>query len=145
VNIVSSTPKIIFVLFIRTLFCLSYIIHAPTLKNDPRLAYLPKSGRIFYCLCFRKYIKFMMYKFRAPLRQGDYISNGRCLILAANIYQYRNTYQWKRTEHKSPKKRREKITPELWDFSTGTASRHRFDVQNLEVSPGFLENLWIPV
>jgi len=44
INMVSSRSKIRFVLFIRTLFYLSYIINALTLKNDPRLASLPKNG-----------------------------------------------------------------------------------------------------
>jgi len=33
-----------------TLFYLSYIIHAPTLKNYPSLTSLPKSGRISVCV-----------------------------------------------------------------------------------------------
>ena len=44
INMVSSRSKIRFGLFFRTLFYLSYIINALTLKNDPRLASLPKNG-----------------------------------------------------------------------------------------------------
>jgi len=57
VNMALSTSHIILVVFIRTIFYLSYIIHASTLKNDPRLAALHKSGRIPYCQCFWKYME----------------------------------------------------------------------------------------
>jgi hypothetical protein len=46
-----STSKIRLVLFIRKLFFLSYIIHAPNFKNDLRFASLAKNGRIAYCQC----------------------------------------------------------------------------------------------
>ena len=67
----------------QALFYLSYVIHAPTLKNDTRLAPLLKSGRIPCCLCFRKYIKYMFYKSWTPRRRGAYISYGESLFLAA--------------------------------------------------------------
>jgi hypothetical protein len=75
--------KIRFVLFIRTLFYLCYIIHASTLKNDPSLAPKHKSGGIPYCQSFLKYILDRMFKSWVPFRRGDYVSYGRNLILSA--------------------------------------------------------------
>jgi len=51
-NMASSSSNIRHFAFIKTLFCPSYIIHAPTVKSDPRLAPLHKSDRIPYCQCF---------------------------------------------------------------------------------------------
>jgi hypothetical protein len=98
VNMVSSTSKIILVVFLY----LSYIIHAPTSQNSPSLAPLHKSGRIPYYQCFWKYIKTEVFKSWSPGRRGDYISYDRRLIFAAYTFQYKNRYQFKRTEHKSP-------------------------------------------
>ena len=54
-KIASSTSKIRLVVFIKTLFYLSQIIHNPAMKKDKRLAPLPKNGRIPYCQRFWKY------------------------------------------------------------------------------------------
>ena len=43
----SSTSQIILIVFIRTLFYLSYIIHAPNLKNGPRLAPIKKAAEFY--------------------------------------------------------------------------------------------------
>jgi hypothetical protein len=78
--------KIRLVLFISTLFYLSYIIHAPTLKNDTTLAPLHKSGRITNCQCFWKYVEGRVYKSWVPDRRGQYVSYGRRLILQLKYF-----------------------------------------------------------
>ena len=49
--------KIIHVLFIRTLFYRSYINHAPMLKNDSRLAALPKTAEFQIVSVFENTLK----------------------------------------------------------------------------------------
>jgi len=83
VNMASSSFKIRFVLFIRTLFYLCYIIHDSTLKNDPNLAPIPKRGGIPYCQFFWKYILDRVFKSWVPFRRGEYVSYGRRLIFSA--------------------------------------------------------------
>ena len=62
INMFTNTSKIILVLFIRELYYLSYINHAPALKNDPLLAALPKPAQFHIVSVFFKYIKNIGYK-----------------------------------------------------------------------------------
>jgi hypothetical protein len=50
------------------------VTHAPPSKKDPRLAPLPRSGKIPYCACFRKYMEDRGVQSWAPGHLDDYVS-----------------------------------------------------------------------
>jgi hypothetical protein len=81
VHMASSRSNIRLVVFIKTLFCLSYIIHAPTVKSDPRLAPLHKSDRIPYCQCL-KILRRQIVQILGAWTPGYYVAYCRRLLFA---------------------------------------------------------------
>jgi hypothetical protein len=134
-NVPSKTSQVRLFVFIRTIFCLIYIIHSPDLKNDPRLAPLHESLGIPYCQRFYIYIYIYIYIYRRQecANPGRLVA-GMTMLRMADYYYLQHKYfniklriSSNVTNLNHHINRSENVTSEVCDFCMGIASWHTFE------------------